>query len=467
MQSSSKSLSQLDMLRLNTMMLKFNLQSLEFVLSMIPDVLDVGLNSDPVVEEQNTDANGEDNNSDHSHDPTEEELNTDYSSDEKTPGIYVCLDACKKGFVSGCRQLVGIDGYFLKGTFGGQMLVAVALDANDCIYPLAYAIVERENTSSWRWFMRHLGGDLKIANCNEWTFMSDRQKGLQNVIDDMYPNAEHRFCVRHMYTNFFRAEFRELALKEIIWKAAKSTTVADYLFWMKEMDKQSKPAYQWLLKRGPKEWSKSHFTTRVKSDILLNNLCECFNKVVLDDREKSIVTMLIDMHISCMKQIQCRRDKMRREVGPLCPKIHAKLVNNMEMASGSQVDWPGGTQWYVRSRDGEFVVDIDSRTCTCRKWDLTGIPCGHACAAILEKMGQPIHYVLDCYKAKLQPRRCQKSGSSQLNEPQVSDMSFMPTLGIIRPAVAAHGLDVAVHGPDLQPNVSFDNMVEGFATHGT
>ncbi|KAL2530838.1 Uncharacterized protein Fot_23439 [Forsythia ovata] len=55
--------------------------------------------------------------------------------------------------------------------------------------------------------------------------------------------------------------------------------------------------------------------------------------------------------------------------------------------------------------------------------------------------------------AKLQPRRCQKSASSQPNEPQLSEMRFMPTPGII-------GLDVAVHGPDLQPNVSFDNMVD-------
>ncbi|KAL2533643.1 Glucomannan 4-beta-mannosyltransferase 9 [Abeliophyllum distichum] len=34
--------------------------------------------------------------------------------------IYICLNACKKGFVSSCRQLVGLNGCFLKGTFGGS-----------------------------------------------------------------------------------------------------------------------------------------------------------------------------------------------------------------------------------------------------------------------------------------------------------------------------------------------------------
>lgn len=29
--------------------------------------------------------------------------------------MYVCLDGCKKGFLAGCRRVVGLDGCFLKG----------------------------------------------------------------------------------------------------------------------------------------------------------------------------------------------------------------------------------------------------------------------------------------------------------------------------------------------------------------
>ncbi|RYR44093.1 hypothetical protein Ahy_A08g040465 [Arachis hypogaea] len=34
--------------------------------------------------------------------------------------IYVCFDACKKGFMGGCRPLIGLDGTFLRGYYGGQ-----------------------------------------------------------------------------------------------------------------------------------------------------------------------------------------------------------------------------------------------------------------------------------------------------------------------------------------------------------
>ncbi|KAL2535126.1 Uncharacterized protein Adt_08477 [Abeliophyllum distichum] len=53
-----------------------------------PDRIAVGLNSDPIVEEQHIDAIGEDDDSDDSYDPTMEKLNTNYSSEEEIPVRY-------------------------------------------------------------------------------------------------------------------------------------------------------------------------------------------------------------------------------------------------------------------------------------------------------------------------------------------------------------------------------------------
>jgi len=44
--------------------------------------------------------------------------------------IYTCLKACKDSFVS-CRPIIGFDGYFLKGQYGGELLTVVGRDAND------------------------------------------------------------------------------------------------------------------------------------------------------------------------------------------------------------------------------------------------------------------------------------------------------------------------------------------------
>ncbi|GJX26523.1 integrase, catalytic region, zinc finger, CCHC-type containing protein [Tanacetum coccineum] len=62
------------------------------------------------------------------------------------------IHAKRKGCIWACkRELLGLDGAFMKGLFPCQVLVAVGLDSNNRIYPLAYALVEAESKSSWRW----------------------------------------------------------------------------------------------------------------------------------------------------------------------------------------------------------------------------------------------------------------------------------------------------------------------------
>ncbi|KAK5812288.1 hypothetical protein PVK06_027715 [Gossypium arboreum] len=50
--------------------------------------------------------------------------------------------ACKNGYRVGCRRIIGLDGCFLKGYFGGYLLVAVGIDTNSGIYLITYAAVE-------------------------------------------------------------------------------------------------------------------------------------------------------------------------------------------------------------------------------------------------------------------------------------------------------------------------------------
>lgn len=56
-------------------------------------------------------------------------------------GIYFCFQPCKTSFIKGCRKVIGVDGCYLWGCFGGILFTVSGLDANDCIYPIAYAMV--------------------------------------------------------------------------------------------------------------------------------------------------------------------------------------------------------------------------------------------------------------------------------------------------------------------------------------
>ena len=91
---------------------------------------------------------------------------------------YMSLDACKRGFLAGCRPIICLDGCHVKTKFGGQFLTAVGMDLNDCIYPIAFAVVEVESFVTWKWFLETLKADLQIDNTFPWTIMTDKQKVL-------------------------------------------------------------------------------------------------------------------------------------------------------------------------------------------------------------------------------------------------------------------------------------------------
>ncbi|KAI5343643.1 hypothetical protein L3X38_011519 [Prunus dulcis] len=78
--------------------------------------------------------------------------------------IYVCLAACKKGFLEGCRPVIGVDGCHLKRPYRGQILTAVGVNGNNGYFPIAYAVVDIESKDSWIWFLNLIIEDLGIIN---------------------------------------------------------------------------------------------------------------------------------------------------------------------------------------------------------------------------------------------------------------------------------------------------------------
>ncbi|KAK8712499.1 hypothetical protein V6N13_147738 [Hibiscus sabdariffa] len=118
--------------------------------------------------------------------------------------------------------------------------------------------------------------DNDIVDDND---VEEDDEGLVGSVLEIFPNGEHRTCVRHLYSNFkSKPENQGKALKDCLWKAARATYMKEWTDAMNEMKAMSEPSFNWLQPKDPRQWSKSHFSSRCKSDILLNNLSESFNK---------------------------------------------------------------------------------------------------------------------------------------------------------------------------------------------
>ncbi|XP_076886826.1 uncharacterized protein LOC143536797 [Bidens hawaiensis] len=105
-----------------------------------------------------------------------------------------------------CQLVISVDGTRLKGSYRGKLLIAVTKNANNYILPLAYAIVDEERNESWTCFFRQLREHIVNENMGGLCVISDRHKGIikaMETLDDWKePNAYHRYCLRHIRSNF-------------------------------------------------------------------------------------------------------------------------------------------------------------------------------------------------------------------------------------------------------------------------
>nr|CAD1829940.1 unnamed protein product [Ananas comosus var. bracteatus] len=153
------------------------------------------------------------------------------------------------------------------------------------------AVVEAELKDSWNWFLTNLLQAIGPVEAHGWTFISDRQKGLVEVFDGLLPGVDHRFCVQHMYNNF-KEQFKGKVFKDLLWEAATSYTVQDWEKSMQKIKDANVAAYEWLMKVPPRMWTRAYFRPDIKCDLLCNNMCEAWNRTILDARELPIIDLM-------------------------------------------------------------------------------------------------------------------------------------------------------------------------------
>ena len=63
--------------------------------------------------------------------------------------------------------------------------------------------------------------------------------------------------------------------------------------------------------------------------MLLNNICEFFNKYILVARDKPILTMMETIRTKMMQKVASKCAAAEKYPKPFCPKIEKKLENNV------------------------------------------------------------------------------------------------------------------------------------------
>ncbi|XP_024171535.1 uncharacterized protein LOC112177478 [Rosa chinensis] len=256
--------------------------------------------------------------------------------------------------------------------------------------------------------LKFLKDDLDMNNDFSYTWISDKQKGLVDVVKDLFPNSDHRHCARYLYNNFKGDGHTGSELKELFWAASRSTTMN---YFMKNMDiihSKSTSAWNWLKDRPAEHWSRSHFKDIHKCDILLNNHCESFNSTFLDGRKIPILGLWEELRMNLMIRLanrRCAAPRWKCKVGPRIEKLLKKYayLSHDYMAfesSHNRFQVKGRGVACASGVNSLHDVNLSAMTCTCRRWNLNGLPCPHEISCIYSKGYSPEDYVHEAYSQK-------------------------------------------------------------------
>lgn len=303
--------------------------------------------------------------------------------------LFVSFHASLYGFQQGCRPLLFLDSIPLKSKYQGTLLAATAADGDDGVFPVAFAVVDAESDDNWHWFLLQLKSALSTS-C-PITFVADRQKGLRESIADIFTGSYHAYCLRYLTEQFIRDlkgqfshEVKRLMVEDF-YAAAYATTPESFQRSIESIKSISLEAYNWIVQSEPLNWANSYFHG-ARYNHMASNFGELFYSWASDAHELPITQMVDVIRGKIMELIYTRRADSIQWLTRLTPSMEENLKKENHKVPPLQVLLSAGSTFEVRG-DTIEMVDIDHWDCSCKGWQLTGLPCCHA-IAVLGCMGR-------------------------------------------------------------------------------
>ena len=141
---------------------------------------------------------------------------------ERFHRIFWAFGHCIARFIH-YRPMINIDATHLYGKYQEKLLIAMAQDVNNEIYPLAFVVVKSKSKDSWKWFLSCIKED--VTQRKGICLISDRHVGIEKAVQDEHvthwqsPNGYWRACIHHVASNF-NQRYKDKNLKNMIIRAS-------------------------------------------------------------------------------------------------------------------------------------------------------------------------------------------------------------------------------------------------------
>lgn len=299
------------------------------------------------------------------------------------------------------RKYLAIDAAHLKGKYKGYLYLVTAIDANDQLYLAAWGMSNKaESSTEWGAVLGRLKGALQrwgLEDLEGYSIVSDRAKGLIRAVQATFPAAHHAFCCQHLLlSNWHQAGFNHPELTNLFWRAAAASTEAEYEGYLQKMRRINDKAPDYFTGLAhPKYWSDWAFPGK-RWGKRTSNLVESANGLFREARSLPHMALLEHIRGWMTDKISKTAESinfapgLRHQLAPLARKALEQLRPAAERQM-VRVVTPSDFEVKSPGRDWQDV-DLNSRTCSCGKYQELGWPCVHAYGAIMRIRRDPGEY---------------------------------------------------------------------------
>ncbi|KAH0706487.1 hypothetical protein KY289_011563 [Solanum tuberosum] len=291
--------------------------------------------------------------------------------------FFVAYGAWILGFAQ-MRKVIAVDGTFLRSKYGGVLLSAVAQDAENLIFPVAFCIVDSECDASYRYFFEQLRSF--VLDTPELCIISDRHQSIRKMVSIVFPLAHYGCCMRHLGENI-RNNFHNASVVYHFYKAAKAYNIdvfSDHFNRIRDLVPQ---AATHLERVGFHRWSRAFFPGN-RYNIMTTNIAESVNSMFLDEREYPITALFDAINRRFAEKFHERRMKFINAPTIFVPSIEKDIAKNINLGNKLLVHQTANYKYIVTGQDEVATVDLLAKSCTCKVFDIDKIPCPHAMAAL-------------------------------------------------------------------------------------
>ncbi|KAI3943233.1 hypothetical protein MKW92_050932 [Papaver armeniacum] len=241
---------------------------------------------------------------------------------------------------------------------------------------------KRAMTSAKNLFMEITRTPLIILEVfrKELTIITNMKDSIVTSIKQFLPLAHHSFCLQRLTENFV-SKCHEKILEDLVWRCGTAFTRKECDYFLEH------------LRRGNTQASYCYFSG-CRYDIYTTKLTESFKAIIGDVLDLPITGLVLGTRTKVADYL-CKRQQDVSDIANGLTKHYARLLEISQLESNIyNVTHFSLHESRVYIQDEEFSVNLDGRTCSCRQYQLMGMPCVHAIAAI-----QARHYKIYDYCA--------------------------------------------------------------------